>query len=217
MTNVCEREREYVDLDVDVDVNAVSSVENWEVIGSCNAICCVFWSLLFVVSTLYNIVIVIGCISSLSFLSSWDVMNTEIKDKSLSARHHIDNGIGLHVRTTLHRFLCYTSARHWHTDYIRRLMRKLAARWTITALSAPMPLSAHSAHVFVWAIIFCCCFLSHLENNINSSNINNRRKYTHAHVHATFTDNNTITQTKMKMAHIENRRRVHDTTFYIAY
>lgn len=97
---------------VSVCLNAVSSVENWEVIGSCNVICCVFWSLL--LASIYCITLSssFGCIPSL-FFSSWDVMNTKIKDKSLSAtqththtRHHIDNGIGSHARTTFHRFLC---------------------------------------------------------------------------------------------------------------
>lgn len=97
---------------VSVCLNAVSSVENWEVIGSCNVSCCVFRSLL--LASIYCITLSssFGCIPSL-FFSSWDVMNTKIKDKSLSAtqthihtRHHIDNGIGSHVRTTFHRFLC---------------------------------------------------------------------------------------------------------------
>lgn len=96
---------------VSVCLNAVSSVENWEVIGSCNVSCCVFRSLL--LASIYCITLSssFGCIPSL-FFSSWDEYQNKRQitqrhtDTHTHTRHHIDNGIGSHVRTTFHRFLC---------------------------------------------------------------------------------------------------------------
>lgn len=113
----------------------------------------------------------------LIFLFSWDVMNTKIKDKSLSVNTLTHTHIYSHVRTTFHRFLClYMCQTLAHTDYIKRLMRKLAARWTITALTERAhnePMSADSAYVR-WFFFVVLCRIWKI-----TSSINKRRKHTH--------------------------------------
>lgn len=115
-------------------------------------------------------------------------------------------------------FHVYTCARHWHTDYIKRLMRKLAARWTITVLTerANKLMSAHSANLFVCLCMIFFCLESHSKNN---SRINKRRKYTHT----IFTHNYKITQRKWHTKRTnENENGTHwkqatSTRYYILY
>lgn len=105
--------------------NAVSSV----VIGSCNVICCIFLSassLLLLLLTLYNIVIVIGCICSSIFFAreSWWIPKYKMNHSVSASTHTLTLTHGIASIMELARmfellfidFYVYTCARHWHTD-----------------------------------------------------------------------------------------------------
>lgn len=167
-------------------------------------------------------------VSLATFLLSWDVMNTKIKDKSVSAKththtltsHRIDNVIGSHVRTTFHRFLCLNMCQTLaHRLYIKRLMRKLAARWT--SIRAPIQ------HMFKFSCVQSWFFPVPCSKTTAVTRQTKAEKDTHCYVlsyilSATQSHKENGTRDETKRANerrwnwhtLENRQRITDITFY---